>query len=241
MQDFNAVFPETCLIFTLMFRLFCRRFYLLMPLLIPYLFFAQETGKDSLFFMNGKIVISKVVDTTLNLVTAIDPKDSAKRINYEDEELLAIRFNRNQQLKYYYRQDTVIGNWFTRDEMWMFVKGERDARKGFKPYGSFYGGIATGLIGGLSGTFLGPLPPFTFTMLVGIPKVRIRHKTVSNPYYLDSDAYILGYEREARSKRRLQSLLGGAIGLVAGYVAYYGGLRKAYPESLGSGFNPFKK
>jgi hypothetical protein len=102
--------------------------------------------------------------------------------------------------------------------MYYFMAGERDAKKGFKARGSLIGCMAAGFAGGLSGNLLGPILPFGYMGLCGITKVRIRHETISNPYYIDHDPYILGYERQARSKRRIQCLIGGGIGLVAGYL-----------------------
>jgi len=57
--------------------------------------------------------------------------------------------------------------------------------------------------------------------LCGITKIKIRHETISNPNCIDHDPYILGYERRARAKRRMQSLIGGGIGLVAGYATNF--------------------
>jgi hypothetical protein len=112
--------------------------------------------------------------------------------------------------------------------MWLYTQGERDAKKGFKPWGSLFGGMASGMVGGGSGlaigsigVFFGPILPIAFLSTVGIPKVRIKHNTVSNPNNLDYDAYILGYEREARTKRRRWAMLGGGIGAAVGYIAYF--------------------
>jgi hypothetical protein len=68
--------------------------------------------------------------------------------------------------------------------------------------------------------------------LTGLPKVRIKHKTISNPNYIDHDAYILGYERVSRSRRRIKALIGGTIGLAAGYGLYFGLLKNKLPEGL---------
>lgn len=177
---------------------------------------AQES-KDTLFLMNGKIYVSRVLDTLLGGVTIKDIKDTSKRFTVDNEDLFSVHYA-NGDLYYYYSQDTLIGNEFTRDEMGYFMAGERDAKKGFKARGSLFGSMAAGFVGGLSGSLLGPVVPFAYLGLCGIPKVRIRHSTISNPYYIDHDPYILGYERQARSKRRMQCLIGGGIGLVAGYA-----------------------
>ena len=47
-----------------------------------------------------------------------------------------------------------------------------------------------------------------------------KSKTVRDVELLKQETYVMGYERVARSKRKLKSLLGGGIGVVAGYSAY---------------------
>jgi hypothetical protein len=191
--------------------------------------FAQQKPADTLLLMNGNVVVSPVLDTTLFAVTFVDPKDSTKRQHLEYGNVYAIRYHTGD-LIYYYKQDT-ISNWFTRDEMELYMQGERDARKGFKAPGSTFGTIACGLVGGMSGTFFGPLLPIFYFSLVGIPKIKIKHNTISNPSYVDYDAYLLGYERVARKRRRIQSLIGGGIGLAAGYILY-ACLHNYYPVGL---------
>lgn len=191
--------------------------------------------KDSIYLMNGQMVHEKVLDTLLGAVTIIDPKKADKKIHYEHDQLYMVRFS-NGDKRYYYKQDTTIGNWFTRDEMWMYMKGEVDARKGFKARGAMIGGGIAGIVGGMTGTLWGPVAPYGFMALSGITKVRIRHNTVSNPIYLESDAYILGYERVARQKRKIKSLIGGTIGLGIGY-GLYALLHSYYPETINVGFS----
>ena len=191
--------------------------------------FGQKKAGDTLFLMNGRIIPVSVIDTLFGYATFVDTEDSTKRAHVENEQLFAIKYN-NGDLFYYYEQDT-IANWFTRDEMWLFMQGERDARKGFKARGSLYGTMAFGILGGLTGTFFGPLAPTAYFLMVGIPKVRIRHQTVSNINLLEHDAYILGYERQSRTRRRVYSLIGAGIGLVIGYVGY-ATLNKYYPAQI---------
>ena len=187
---------------------------------------AQKKSADTLYLMNGRIIVSPVLDTTFLAATIMDPEDSTKRALLENNVLFAIKYH-SGEIYYYYEQDT-IRNWFSRDEMWLFMQGERDARKGLKPWGSFTGGLVSGLAGGSSGllvgsigTFFGPVLPIAFFATVGLPKVRIKHSTVSNLKYLEHDEYLLGYEQEARSKRRRYSMIGGGIGVFLGYVAYF--------------------
>ncbi len=181
--------------------------------------FAQKKAGDTLFLMNGRVIPVSIIDTLFGYATFVDPSDSTKRAHIENDQLFAIKYQ-SGDIFYYYEQDSVA-NWFTRDEMWLFMQGERDARKGFKAHGSFYGSMASGIVGGITGTLFGPLAPLAYTACVGLPWVRIRHKTVSNANNLMYDAYILGYEREARKKRRIKALIGSAIGMALGYTTFF--------------------
>lgn len=187
---------------------------------------AQQKQSDTLYLMNGQIIATSKLDTGLLSAKFTDPKDSTKKITLDNTDLFAIKFNPGN-LFYYYTPDT-IGNIFSREEMWLFMQGERDAKKGFKAKGSFYGGLVAGFAGGASGfgistlgVFLAPVVPLAFLSMVGLPKVKIKHETVPNPENLKQDAYILGYEREARTQRRRSAMKGGGIGLAIGYIAYF--------------------
>ncbi|MDI9341464.1 MAG: hypothetical protein QM534_12915 [Sediminibacterium sp.] len=195
----------------------------------------QEIKKDTIYLMNGNVINEMVLDTSLGAVTINHPSKINKKLHFENDQLYSVHYHTGIRQQYYV-QDTVRGNWFTREEMWLFMKGERDAKKGFKARGALIGSGVAGLVGGLTGTFFAPIAPYGYMALSGITKVRIRHHTVSNPNYLESDAYILGYERVARQKRRTQSLLGGTAGLILGYVLY-AALHQYYPETINVGFS----
>lgn len=192
-----------------------------------------QQKKDTIILMNGNFVVEKVIDTSFFAVTAFHPTKPNKKLHYEFDDVYGI-FYADGNKKYFYRQDTARYMWFTRDEMLYFVKGERDGRKGFKARGALIGSGLIGFVSGATGSFFAPLPPFGFMALSGITKVRIKHKTISNPAYIDSDAYILGYERTARYKRKLKSLFGGTAGTLLGY-AFYFALKDYYPTDYQNG------
>ena len=195
----------------------------------PQIIFAQ--AKDTILLMNGQTVVEKVIDTLIGAVTILDPEKAENKLHYEYNEIYAVYYGTGLK-DYYYSQDTMRGNYFTRSEMEYYIHGERDARKGFKARGSLIGAGITGLISGGMGLFFAPIFPYGYMGLSGIPKVRIKHSTISNPNYIEHDAYILGYERVARSKRRIQSLIGGSIGLVVGYGLYFGVLKDKLPATI---------
>lgn len=194
-------------------------------------FSAQVKVQDTVYLMTGHAIGEKVVDTTFGQVSIHNPKNPEKLINFDQERLYMVRYA-NGYKRYYYVQDFSINNIFTREEMWLYMKGENDARRGFKARGALVTGTVFGVLGGMTGTIWGPVAPFGFMALSGITKIRIRHNTISNPRFVESDAYILGYERVARQKRKMKSLAGGAIGLVAGYIIY-AAFHSHYPENIG--------
>lgn len=208
-----------------------------MRFILPFILFIfisnlnRAQNKDTILLMNGQFVIERVIDTTIGAVTIIDPKKPDSKLHYEYDQIYCVKYG-NGFTDYYYSQDTLQGNYFTREEMLYYIYGERDARKGFKANGAMIGAGAMGIIGGGLGLFFAPVLPYGYMALSGLPKVRIRHNTISNPQYIDWDAYILGYERVARSKRRVRAVIGGTIGLAVGYGLYFGVLKNVYPTTL---------
>src|ERR1700752_5182990 len=144
-----------------------KRIFLIALFFVSVFSFAQKKAGDTLFLMNGRTVVVNVIDTLFGATTFIDPEDSTKRAHIENELVFAVKY-KSGDIYYYYEQDT-IANWFSRDEMWMFMQGERDARKGFKPFGSLYGTGVAGILGGLTGTFFAPMAPLVYFSMVGLP------------------------------------------------------------------------
>ncbi len=188
-------------------------------------------NKDTILLMNGNVVVEKVLDTLIGAVTIVNPGNTLEKLHYEYDEIYCVKYAVGFT-DYYYSQDTLKGNYFTRAEMLYYIYGERDARKGFKARGCLIGAGAVGLVSGGVGLFFAPVFPYGYMGLSGITKVKIKHSTISNPNYIEQDAYILGYERVARSKRRIQSLIGGTIGLAAGYALYFTVLKDKLPSTI---------
>ena len=204
-------------------------FNILVLMILSNLLNAQN--KDTILLMNGNVVVEKVLDTLIGAVTIVNPGNTLEKLHYEYDEIYCVKYAVGFT-DYYYSQDTLKGNYFTRDEMLYYIYGERDARKGFKARGCLIGAGAVGLVSGGVGLFFAPVFPYGYMGLSGITKVKIKHSTISNPNYIEQDAYILGYERVARSKRRIQSLIGGTIGLAAGYALYFTVLKDKLPSAI---------
>lgn len=207
------------------------RFTICILFIVFFAFNSKAQYKDTILLMNGNYVVEKVIDTLIGAVTIVNPEKTTEKLHYEYDDIYCVKYA-SGFTDYYYSQDTLRGNYFTRDEMQYYIYGERDARKGFKARGSLVGAGVVGLASGGLGLFFAPVFPYGYMALSGIPKVRIKHSTISNPNYIDHDAYILGYERVSRSKRRIQALIGGTIGLAAGYGLYFGLLKDKLPSTI---------
>ncbi|HPQ09499.1 MAG TPA: hypothetical protein PK995_09770 [Bacteroidia bacterium] len=194
-------------------------------------YFSQNTS-DTIYLMNGQKIGSVVIDTSFALVTYKIPasKNPDKIRNLEKDDIFCIRYKSGTNF-YYYSQDTVRGDWFTREEMWHFTQGERDANKGFKPMATLFISGTLGLASGMTGMFVAPAVPLGFYLVSDITKIKIRHSSVSNPELLQYDAYILGYQKVAKSKRRIYSIIGGASGLLLGYLTYFT-FKNQYPQPI---------
>ncbi len=201
---------------------------------IAFAFTSKGQSKDTILLMNGNYIVEKVIDTLIGAVTIFNPEKPSEKLHYEYDEIYCVKYA-NGFNDYYYRQDTALGNYFTRDEMLYYIYGERDARKGFRGNGALVGAGVIGLLSGGVGLFFAPIFPYGYMALSGIPKVRIRHSTISNPNYIDHDAYILGYERVSRTRRRIKAIIGGTIGLAVGYGLYFTVLKDNLPTGFTKG------
>jgi hypothetical protein len=194
-------------------------------------YFSQNTS-DTIYLMNGQKIGSVVIDTSFALVTYKIPasKNPDKIRNLEKDDIFCIRYKSGTNF-YYYSQDTARGDWFTHEEMWHFTQGERDANKGFKPLTTLFISGTLGLASGMTGMYVAPAVPLGFYLVSDITKIKIRHSSVSNPELLQYDAYILGYQKVAKSKRRIYSIIGGASGLLLGYLTYFT-FKNQYPQPI---------
>ncbi|MDQ3049233.1 MAG: hypothetical protein M3R27_16930 [Bacteroidota bacterium] len=179
----------------------------------------SQAGKDTILLLNGNVVITNVIDTTDGITNFKDPKNEKKNFTIENDRIFSITDSAGEHIMYVY--DTILGNEFTIDEMRYFIRGEQDAEKGFKANGALITGMIIGAASGVTGSILCPIPPFGFAILAGLPKVKIKANTVTNKEDLKQDTYLMGYERVARKKRKLKSLIGGGIGLGIGLGTFF--------------------
>ena len=64
-----------------------RILFIVFCFLVSNLLLAQKKRADTLYLMNGRIVVSPVLDTSFLAATFIDPEDSTKRTHIENDQL----------------------------------------------------------------------------------------------------------------------------------------------------------
>ncbi len=192
-------------------------FFLLLVLLNNRAFPQQKP--DSILMINGDVFHGKVIRLTERDLVVKDSEKAVQEFNIDKELVFSYSNATGEYIVYTY--DTLSGNDFTIDEMRYFIRGEQDGKKGFKARPAFYTNMVIGAASGITGSVFFPVPVFAFAVLAGIPKVKINRNTVRNQDDLTHPPYIMGYERMARRKRKIQSLVGGGIGLVAGIGTFF--------------------
>jgi len=191
---------------------------------------AAQDKNDTIYFMNGEVLIGKVVDTLMNQVKCTyKGRKEDKELTLDEERIFSIRYGNGTE-KVYYKYDTLVGNIFTVEEAWYFVLGEQDALRDYNPRFCFWSGIVVGAAGPIfTPTLIAPLPVFAYTGAVKIPKIRINTADIPDKERLKHDTYLLGYERVARKKKTFKTLAGGAVGLAIGFGAYFAFLQDEKP------------
>ena len=184
---------------------------------------AHLVSSDTIILMNGTKFTATILDSSLYgaRVSVPSKKKKTKEVIIEGDRIFSLKFSNGRE-KILYKQDSTVGNDLTVEETRFFIQGERDAAKGFKPTGSNIGAFCvSGAAAAVAPVFLSPVVPFAYAGILLIPKVKIKHKTVSNIDNLNHVSYLMGYERVARKKKGLQAFVAGAIGASIGLTVNY--------------------
>lgn len=213
------------------------------------LFFSILSGsfgqKDSILFLNGKVDYGTIEGL------AKTPSDSVIIIseNGKKEEISTYRvfsFTKANQTQILYRPDEFKGDFLSINETKAVTYGSYDARQTFKPYVPFITGFAIGLGASIFDTYrskssvadtlnydLEPgffkSSPSIFPFLIppvvcvawAIPSFKLKDKKILHKEYFKNENFYRGYQRIAKQKRMLSSLLGSVIGVGVGMSIYY--------------------
>lgn len=182
----------------------------------------SDTGKmDTLFFLNGEVKAVKIVDTVFNLVRFL-PEKRGRKPKVQDIEMskvFSMKFSNGQE-KILYFPDSALGNVFSVLEAKMFMLGEQEADKNYHNKWPALIGFAAGVAAPVAlanAVLLSPIPAAVTPLHTFIPVIKVNTKAIANKSYLQYDTYLMGYEKVARKKNFVNSLIGAGAGLAVGF------------------------
>ena len=201
-----------------------KRIFILILIVLPSSTFAQmQQGK--VFLMNGTVVENTLWEEKDGLIyiydqrTNIFGKEKTRAIELNKSEIFSLSNGGKEQILYF--QDTMLGDYYTPEEMRMYLAGSGDARKNYRArHISAIGFALCGAAGYLVGDGLMILivPPITYAAIQYVGKIKIREKYISDSNFRYNDLYAEGFEPPARSRKMIRGALSGLAGSVTGVV-----------------------
>ena len=174
---------------------------------------------DRILLMNGQIIETRVLgQSTLEVRYRELGKNGKTKERAEPTESVFSVTDTLGLERIWYFYDTAFGNELTVPEMRSFIKGEQDARNGYKPHlaviGGFLFGAGTTIAANLEmNAFF--LPPLYGAAMI-LPRVHVTRGSITDPVMEGEDNYAYGYSKVGKSKRVVRSLLATFAGVAVG-------------------------
>jgi len=201
-----------------------KRVFILILAFLPARAFSQmQQGK--VLLMNGTVVENTLWEEKDGMIYIYDQghnlfgKEKTRAIELSKNEIFSLSNGSKEQVLYF--QDTMLGDYYTPEEMRVYLSGAGDARKNYKArhisaIGFALCGAAGYLVG--DGLLVLILPPITYAAFQYVGKIKIREKYISDPNFKYNDLYAEGFEPPARSRKMIRGALFGLAGSVTGVV-----------------------
>lgn len=192
------------------------RFLLALPAL---LILGLCSAQDKISLMNGQEFPAKVIAQSSLEIRYLVPKKSGRLVERAEptESVFSVTDSLGHE-KVWYFMDPAFGNEYTVPEMRLFLKGERDARSGYKPIVPMLGGflLGAGLVIGLDLEVNSLLIPPVYAAALSWPRVNVTRGSITDPNMEGDPIYATGYSVAARPKRVVRCLLSAAAGVAVG-------------------------
>lgn len=168
--------------------------------------------------MNGQVIEGHVLGQS-SLEVRYEVKRGDRLIQREEptESVFSVTDSLGHE-KIWYFMDTVFGNDLSVPQMRLYMAGERDARKGYRPLLPMIGGFLVG-----AGTVIAMdlevnsliIPP-AYAGLMAWPRVNVTRGSITDPGMEGDPYYAMGYSTAGRPKRVVKSLIASALGVGVG-------------------------
>ena len=189
--------------------------------------FSGARAQDTINLMNGQLLNGKVIgQSTFEIRYLVPRRGKLVERTEPTDGVFSVKDSLGHE-KVWYFKDTLFGNTYTIPEMRCFIKGERDARLGYKPIGPILGGFAfgAGLTMAMNLQMSSLLLPPIYAGVMAWPRVYVTRGSISDPNMDGDPVYATGYSAAGRPKRVINCLLSSAVGVLVGlavnhYVLY---------------------
>ena len=196
-----------------------RTIFLLTLLLVMRCTLCGQTLKmDRILLMNGQTIDANVVgQSTLEVRYLMATGRGLRERSEPTENVFSVTDTLGRE-KIWYFHDTVFGNDLTVQQMRWFIKGEQDARKGYRPIWPMVAGFATGagLVIGLDLEMNSMLIPPLFAAAMVLPRVHVTRGSITDPLMEGDEHYAYGYAKVGRTKRVVRTLASTFAGVAVG-------------------------
>lgn len=179
---------------------------------------AGLSAQDKISLMNGQELTGKVIaQSTLEIRYLVPRKNRSVERSIPTTSVFSVTDSVGRERMWYF-QDTIFGNTYSIPEMRWYIKGERDARDGYRPLGPMIGGFVLGAGAVIAldlETSALAIPPI-YGGIMAWPRVYVTRGSISDPHMEGDPIYATGYSAAGRPKRVFKSMLSSAIGVVVG-------------------------
>ena len=204
------------------------RFFFIAFLFATPLITEAQVQQGKILLMNGSVIENSLWEEKNGMIYIYDQrknlfgKEKTRAVELNKSEIYSLSNGRQEQIMYY--QDTMLGDYYTPEEMRMYLAGAGDARKNYKArhisaIGFALCGAAGYLVG--DGLLILIVPPITYAAIQYVGKIKIREKYRSDPNFKFNDLYAEGFEPPARSRKMIRGAISGVLGSATGVILYF--------------------
>lgn len=188
---------------------------IVLALLSSVITFAQ----DRILLMNGQVIEAKVLgQSTLGIRYQIFKRSGkVKTLEEATTSVFSVTDSTGKERVWYFH-DPEFGNELTIPDMRSYIKGEQDARVGYRPTLTTWGGfiVGAGATIALELEMLSFLLPPLYSGAMAFPRVHITPGSVRDPLMDGDNNYAYGYAQVGRSKRIMRALASTFVGVAVG-------------------------